>query len=246
MRRQKNRPTKLLIRACLSPNTRDAHCCLCSEYISNAYDRIKLWHSVDRKSRICTLVEQVLQVNIIKYVHTEVICRDCFTKVKSLNTKIQSVLDEIDTYVRQIGQHGTSMKCMKRDIRERITATKQCRNRNSADVPVDRPFGDNSVQPSLSESPSGDIHQQPSFVSATRMSSRILGSVHQLGSSPSAQSVSHTPAMSNSQGSGRSTPSTQHDCGKSTSQTTHIGDGSSDGDHKVCTLRVHVCTHSIV
>ena len=243
MSRQKNHPMKLPMRESLSPSSREAHCCLCSEYISNAYDRRKLWQSVDRKSRICTLVEQVLQVNIIKSVHTEVICRDCFTKVKSLDIKIQSARDEIDTYVRQIGQHGAAMKCMKRDIRERITATKtakQCRNRNSADCPVDRSFSDNSVQPSLPESPPGDRYQQSAIVSAPWMSSLLPGTGLQLGSSQPAQSVSPTPSASTPGGSGRSTPSTQPYGGESASQTSHIGDGSSNGDHEVWELCVIV------
>ena len=243
MSRQENPPMKLSAKVLQSSRSPKTYCCMCSEYISDGYDRRHLWQTEDRKSRICTLVEQVLRVNIIKSVHTEFICRPCFTKVKSLKTKIQSTRDEIDTYAEQIGRHGAAMKCMRRDIRERMTATEppvsQRRGRQTAVTPVGQLFSENNFPSVYTELTPSDGHRQSALASTPMTTSVLPGSELEPGQCGSPSPSSH-PGRSASRGSPRltpkgqrSVPSTQHNHGESTSTSTHNSDGSNDNNHKV-------------
>ena len=257
MSRQENPPMKLSTKMLQSSRSPKTYCCMCSEHISDGYDRRHLWQTEDRKSRICTLVEQVLRVNIIKSVHTEFICRPCFTKVKSLKTKIQSTRDEIDAYAEQIGRHGAAMKCMKRDIRERITATEtetplsQRRGREMAVTPVGQLFTENNFPSVYTDLSPNDGHQQSALASTPLTTSLLPGSELELVLTPPGQCGSHSQSShlgrSASGGSprlkprglGRSASSTQHNHGESTSTSTHNSDRSNDSTHKVWLSYTH-------
>ena len=247
MSRQENPPMKLSTKLLQSSRGPKTYCCMCSEYISDGYDRRHLWQTEDRKSRICTLVEQVLRVNIIKSVHTEFICRPCFTKVKSLKTKIQTTRDEIDTYADQIGRHGAAMKCMRRDIRERITAAEpplsHGRSHETAATPIGQLFSENNFPSVYTELTTSDGHQQSALASTPLTTSLLPGSELELVLTPQGQcgspSPSSHPGRSRSGGSGRSAPSTQHDHGESTSTSIHNSDGSNDNNHKVWLSYTH-------
>ena len=214
MSRQKNRPTKLLASgAGLSPSSRDGHCCLCDDYLPDGFDRRNLWQTADRKSRLCYLVERVLQVNIIKSVHSEVICPSCLAKVKKLDAKVKNAREEVDEFVRRIGRRGAGIKCTKRDIRERIAAIKpsQCSgNRRMSDGCL----GD-------------DNESQSALVSAVWMSSLLPDTATQFGCSALTEDGPvNTPAEDGTERS----PSSA-DRGESTSRTTHESEG--DIDHEV-------------
>ena len=212
MSRQKNRPTKLLASGTgLSPSSRDGHCCLCDDYLPDGFDRRNLWQTADRKSRLCYLVERVLQVSIVKSVHSEVICPSCLAKVKKLDAKVKNAREEVDEFVRRIGRCGAGTKCIKRDIRERITAIKpsQCGNRRTSDGS----FGDDASQSAL--------------VSAVWMSSLLPDAPTQFGCSALTEDgPANTPAEDGTERS----PSSA-DRGESTSRTTHVSEG--DIDHEV-------------